>query len=321
MKLLIVIVNYRTPGLTLDCLKSLVPEINTVSGGVRVVIADNASGDDSVAQIQQAIDANNWTWATMMPLAKNGGFAYGNNEAIRPALASSDPPQYVYLLNPDTIVLPDALKELTKFMDSRPDVGIAGGKAVGEDGTLRISAFKFHTPLSELEGSVRLGLISKILRNHIVATPSPDDVPSPVDWVAGASMIIRRDVFEKIGLLDEKYFMYYEETDFCMRARQAGFPCWFVPSSKIIHLIGASSGVTCLKRVLKRRPRYWFESRHHYFRQHFGLARTILADVLWAGGFAVHKVLDKLRRRPRQDPPWLLWDFIRYNVTLWGHRP
>src|SRR5688500_13880044 len=107
MKLLVVIVNYRTADLTVDCLRSLAPEVAAVAGGVRVVVTDNLSGDDSVARIQRAIDDNGWgAWATLMPLPANGGFAYGNNAGIRPALEGpeNEKPEYVLLLNPDTVV-------------------------------------------------------------------------------------------------------------------------------------------------------------------------------------------------------------------------
>src|SRR5207249_5915769 len=170
--------------------------ISTVPG-TRVVITDNDSGDGSVEKIQACIDSHKWQWAKLIPLPKNGGFAYGNNQAIEPALKSDDPPEYVYLLNPDTVVLPDALKELTKFLDAHPEVGIAGGRAINMDGTVRNSMFRFHTVLSELESSIRLGLISKMLRKHVVASAPPDE-PAQADWVSGASMMIRREVFERI---------------------------------------------------------------------------------------------------------------------------
>src|SRR5262245_7797137 len=125
MKLLIVIVNYRSAGLALDCLGSLRDEVGTV-GTTRVVVTDNASCDDSVARIGAAVEGNGWGgWATIQALERNGGFAAGNNAAIRPALAGADPPEYILLLNPDTVVRPGALRALVAFMDGRPDVGIA----------------------------------------------------------------------------------------------------------------------------------------------------------------------------------------------------
>jgi GT2 family glycosyltransferase len=130
-------------------------------------------------------------------------------------------------------------------------------------------------------------------------------------------MIVRRDVFQKIGLLDDRYFMYYEETDFCLRAAKAGFPTWYVPTSKIIHIVGQSSGVTGVKRNEKRRPAYWFESRHRYFRTHYGALKGICADLLWAGGFLIHTIVRTLRGKPRTDPPCLFRDFVRYSMSLW----
>jgi len=320
MSVLVVIVNWRTADLTVDCLRSLAPEIAAVPG-TRVVVTDNASGDGSVERIRTSIDANGWNdWASVMPLEKNGGFAYGNNGAIRPALAAADAkPDYIYLLNPDTIAFPGAVRELVKFMDEHPKVGIAGGRAENRDGTVRRSAFRFHSPLGELENGLRLGIASKLLDRYVHAPPV-SDVPCAVDWVSGASLMVRRTVFEQIGLLDEGYFMYYEETDFCFRAKHAGWEVWYVPASRIIHLVGQSSGVTGTKQVAKRRPRYWFDSRRRYFENNYGRLTKMLADVAWASGFAVFNVLRAVRRKPRTDPPWLWWDFVRYNVTSWASR-
>ena len=219
--MLVVIVNYKTPELTIDCLKSLVSEVQSLPG-IRVVVTDNASSDRSAEQIQTAIDTNGWgEWASLMPLEKNGGFAFGNNEAIRPALESSNPPFYILLLNPDTIVLPGALKELWNFMEKNPEAGIAGSRLENRDGSPQRSAFRFPTILSELDSGLRLGLVSKLLSKWIVAPPVPEEI-CQTDWVAGASMIVRREVFERVGLMDESYFLYYEEVDFCLQANKAG---------------------------------------------------------------------------------------------------
>src|SRR5690242_2456807 len=115
MRVLVVIVNYRSASLAIDCLRSLAPEIASLGGAgvARVVVTDNASGDDSVARLTRAVGENGWgDWASIQPLARNGGFAYGNNEAIRAALARSDEPDYVLLLNPDTLVRAGAIRAL-----------------------------------------------------------------------------------------------------------------------------------------------------------------------------------------------------------------
>src|SRR5439155_17086766 len=115
---------------------------------------------------------NGWgEWASIQPLARNGGFAYGNNEAIRASLAGTDRPEYVLLLNPDTLVRPGAIRALLEFMDGRPDAGIAGSRLEDPDGTPQRSAFRFHTVRSELEAGLRLGFVTRLLRRHVVAPP------------------------------------------------------------------------------------------------------------------------------------------------------
>jgi N-acetylglucosaminyl-diphospho-decaprenol L-rhamnosyltransferase len=315
MTLLVVIVNYRTVDLALDCLRSLEGEVSTVAG-TRVVVVDNASGDDSVPRLEAAVRENGWgDWATIRPLERNGGFASGNNAAIRPALAGDDPPRYVLLLNPDTIVRPGALRALVDFMESRPDVGIAGSQLEEPDGTPQRSAFRFPSVLGELEGGLRLGPASRVLARWVVAPEIPK-APGPIDWVAGACMIIRRAVFDAVGLMDEGYFMYFEEVDFCHRARRAGWPCWYVPAARVVHLVGRSSGVTDPRAARKRRPGYWFLSRRRYFLGNYGRARTALADLAFALGHASYRLRRRVQRKPDNDPRWLLWDFIRYNFLL-----
>ena len=315
MRLLVVIVNYRTADLTIDCLRSLRGEIESLQDA-RVVVTDNASGDDSPVRIASAIAMNDWSrWVSFIPLDRNGGFAFGNNAAIRPAIVSAQPPDYVLLLNPDTVVRPGALRALTDFMDTKPEVGIAGSRLEDPDGTPQRSAFRFPTALSELEEGARLGVISRVFRNRIVAPPVPD-AKCAVDWVAGASMIVRRSVFKAIGLLDERYFMYYEEVDFCRRANLAGWPCWYVPESRVVHLVGQSSGITDATQSRKRRPAYWFQSRRRYFLTHHGRPRTLLADILWAVGFAQWRLRRRITRAPEADADWLLADFVRHN--LWA---
>ena len=308
MKTLVVNVNYKTPALVADCLRSLAPQVRD---DVHVVVTDNASPDDSVAQISRTIvDEGYGGWCTFMPLPTNGGFAYGNNEAIQAFLPKQ--PQYVWLLNPDTIALDDALIELEHFLDANPHAGIAGGRAENRDGSVRRSSFRFHSPLGEFESAVKFGPVSKLLKSHVVAPPIPEK-PAKVGWVSGASMMIRREVFEKIGLLDAGYFMYFEETDFCLRAERAGFENWYVPASRIIHLVGQSSGVTGTQRVAKRRPKYWFDSRKRYFKNNFGGATFHAANLFWLTGYPIGRIWQLARLKPREDPPRLWWDFLRYN--------
>jgi N-acetylglucosaminyl-diphospho-decaprenol L-rhamnosyltransferase len=326
MRLLVVILNYRSAALCVDCLRSLMPEV-AANPGTRVVVADAPSGDDSVAVIGGAIAANGWDdWCSLTALPKNGGFAYGNNAVIRPYLvtpsaAETGVPPYVLLLNPDTVVRPGAVRALLDFMDRTPSAGIAGSRLEDPDGTPQRSAFRFPTVLSELEHGLRLGPVSKLLKRRVVAPPVPaGNEPVRTDWVAGASMIVRREVFDAVGLLDDGYFMYFEEVDFCLRAARAGWPCWYVPASRVVHLVGQSSGVTNAKQATKRRPKYWFESRRRYFVRNHGVVKAALADLCWTTGFATFRARRAVQRKPDTDPACMLGDFVRNSVLVAGAR-
>lgn len=315
--LLIVILNYKTAVLTIDCLHSLVDEIKALPGS-RVVVTDNASGDGSVEQIAAAISTNHWQeWVELMPLAHNGGFAFGNNAAIRPVLEASVSCPYVLLLNPDTVIRSGAVQALLEFMQKHPDVGIAGSRLEDLDGSPQQSAFRFPSVASELDFGLRLGMMSKLLSRWAVLMPIAD-APCQTDWVAGASMMIRREVFESIGLLDEDYFMYFEEVDFCLRAKQSGWSCWYVPQSHVVHFVGQSSGVTDSKRPPKRLPTYWFDSRRRYFLKNHGWLYTALADAAWLVGFTLWRWRRAVQQKPDTDPPKVWSDFLLNSIFVRG---
>ncbi len=221
MSLVIAIVNYRCPELTLQCLRSLADEI--ASSAAHVIVADNDSGDGSAERISQGIQANGWqSWASVLPLPRNGGFSYGNNACIRQALASMPRPKFVLLLNPDTLVKPGAIGRMIEFLDSHPRVGIVGCSLEGPDGEPQFSAHRFPSPLGELESASQLGPLTRTLARFASCIPY-ESCPFECDWVSGSCMMIRTGVFDSIGLMDEGYFLYFDEVDFCAgHGRPAG---------------------------------------------------------------------------------------------------
>jgi len=309
----VVIVNFQTPALAIDCLRSLVPEVR--STGCRVWVVDNASADDSVTAISQLIRSEGWDWVELLPLQKNLGFAGGNNATLRSLLASSMPPDYVWLLNPDTIVRPGALSALLDLMEEHPEAGAAGSRLEDPDGTPQCSAFRFPSVLGEFENGIRLGLVSRLLARWIVA-PAPPERQSETDWLSGASLLVRRQGFETVGLLDEQFFLYYEEVDFLLRAHRVGWQCWYVPASRVVHLVARASGVFADRRSPKRLPSYWFKSRRHYFCKNGGRRYALLADCAWLIGFVLWRLRRALCGKPDRDPPHYLWDFIRHQFLL-----
>jgi GT2 family glycosyltransferase len=329
MKLLIVIVNYRSAQMTIECLESLESEIRQLASAAgwasptggqsppcSVVVTDNQSPDDSLQRLQQAVRDHGWSkWLTIQSLPRNGGFAYGNNAAIAPALAGPYKPEFVLLLNPDTIVRPGAITALLDFMEANPKVGIAGSRLEDRDGTPQRSAFRFHSIAGEFERGIRMGFVTRILANKMIAPPVTNHT-GPCDWVAGASMMVRREVFESAGLMDERYFMYFEEVDFCLAAKRAGWPCWYVPASRVVHLVGAVSQMSDSRKHRSRRPAYWFESRRRYFVKNHGWIYAALADIAYLTAHTIWRLRRLVQRKEDTDPPKLLFDSLAHSVFL-----
>ena len=309
---LIVIVNYRSAELTRDCLQSLAAEYPRTAD-FEVVVVDNGSPDSSVAVLRTAIERHGWgDWVRLVDRGVNDGFAAGNNAAIRPALADPSPPRDIMLLNPDTVVRPGFLQPLREFLEKHPKVGIVGSRLEDPDGTPQRSAFRFPGVLSEFERGARFGPVSRLLKKQMVAPPVIDG-DHACDWIAGASMLVRREVFEATGGMDDRYFLYFEEVDFCRRARLAGWRTWYVPASRVVHLVGQSSGLDGNKPRQRPMPAYWFESRKRYFEQNHGWLHARAADLGWLAGHLSWRVRRVLQRRPNDEPLRILSDFVAHN--------
>jgi N-acetylglucosaminyl-diphospho-decaprenol L-rhamnosyltransferase len=313
VKVLTVIVNYRVAEMALEAARAALRELEAFPGS-RVVIVDNDPGDGSIERITAAAAEAGWGERfEAIASDHNGGFGYGNNLAIRPALGGERAPEYVYLLNPDAFPDPGSIRVLVDFLDSHPEVGIAGSYIHGPDGTPHTTAFRFPTIQSEFESSLGLGLVSRLLRRYVVALPLPSE-PAAVDWLAGASMMIRRQVLESAGLFDEAFFLYYEEVDLCLRARRTGWPSYYVPESSVTHIGSVTTGN---KDLSIRTPTFLFESRRHYFLKSHGRLYLWAANLAWVLGQSLKVLRGWLRGRPFPDRPRVLRDFLAYNLRPW----
>jgi len=309
----VIILTYKSAQLALNCLRSLAGERADPRVRLRVVVVDNASGD--LASIGAGIHQNNWSsWVKLVDAPRNGGFAYGNNLGIRHAVADGMP-DYIYVLNPDTEVRAGAIGVLVRFLDVHPQVAIAGSSFENPDGSPWPIAFRFPSLLSELAGGVQFGPLTRLLSRWEVARHM-GTTPERVDWICGASMLIRPAVLTTVGGLDENYFLYFEETDFCRRALGAGFPTWYVPASRVMHIMGQSTQVTDVRAGPKRLPAYWFESRRRYFAVSFGIPRAILIDVVALLAHSLGCVTRLVLRRRHTAVPCFMRDLIRHSI-LW----
>jgi N-acetylglucosaminyl-diphospho-decaprenol L-rhamnosyltransferase len=313
---LIIIVNYRTASLVADCLSSLEPEIADLPSG-RVIVVDGGSNDASAESIARVIFERGYgSWAQLLALEENRGFAAANNAALRGELRGPARPDFVYLLNPDTVIRSGAVRALVSFMRAHPEAGIAGSRNENPDGTPRQTAFRFPSALGEFESEAGFSVVTRFLSRAQIALPV-QDTPHRADWVCGAAMMVRSTVFERIGLLDEQFFLYYEETDLALRAARAGFETWYVPASRIVHYCGQSSGITGSRADATRVPRYWYASRKHYFEKHHGPTYGWLADAAWLTGSITRRCRRALLQRPAHAPPHQLRDFVRFSAQHW----
>lgn len=271
----VVIVHYRTPRLLMDCVESLKPELDPQRDVI--VVVDNASPDGSAAQLRDV------SGIKLIESQKNLGFAGGNNIGIQSVEAD-----YYMLLNPDTVVRPGAVSTLLAFLDKNPQAAMVGPLLESLDGKPQLSTFGYHTPLGELLIGANIGVVTRLFKSAVVYGQIPQH-SCRVEWLAGACLLIRNEVIRRVGLLDARFFMYYEEVDFCRRARKLGFDCWYEPAARVAHLEGQASGIAS-GQARKRLPRYWFESRHRYYRKHFGYLGVMAADVLWMIGHTMDTV-------------------------------
>lgn len=303
---LTIILNFRTPELTLKSLEAAVREMEGING--EIVVVDNASWDDSCAVLSAAIESNGWGAngrVRLLQSAFNGGFGAGNNFAMQAGLSDGSQPDFFYLLNSDAFPQPGAIRNLLSFMSRNPGAGIAGSAIRGVDGAPHQTAFRFPTIAGELEGAARTGFITRMLQTAVIPLPLPRDNQT-VDWVAGASAMLRRRMLDEIGLFDDTFFLYFEETDLCLRAARAGWQTWYVTSSLVLHEGSSSTG---MKRWT-RTPQYWFDSRLYYFIKNHGRAYALLATLARACGAALWRLRVVLTGKPLLDPPYFLRDLI-----------
>ncbi|MEL7485265.1 MAG: glycosyltransferase family 2 protein [Planctomycetota bacterium] len=290
MRVGVVIVNYRTGDLVVDCLRALAEEI-AAGDDFGVVVVDNASGDGSLETVQAAVDEHCWgAWCEVVDAGRNGGFAFGNNVGARRVLAWDRPADAVHFLNPDTYVRPGAVRELTAFLEKHPRAGIVGSRLENPDASVRRGAFRFPGAMSEIESQLWLGPVSRLLSPWVVAPPAPEGDWRP-GWVTGASMMVRREALEQVGHFDDAYFLYFEETDLCLRIARAGWEIWQVPASRVVHLVGQSTGVNRKDEKPRPKPAYWYDSRRLYFEKNYGRVRADLIDACRCGAVLVSRVL------------------------------
>jgi GT2 family glycosyltransferase len=270
MDLSIIIVNWNVKDLLRHCLQSLLeadhfaPNLTS-----EIIVVDSASGDGSPQMVCETFPQ-----VRLIASAENLGYARGNNTGVAAAQG-----RFLLLLNPDTVVETNALAEMVAYLDHHPEGGALGPQLLWPEGTVQSSRRRFPTLGSLFWESTLLEQWfphNRFQHRYHLADVAPNH-PQTVDWVVGAALLIRRETWAQVGPIDENFFMYFEETDWCRRAMAAGWQIHYLPTAKIIHYEGKSS-----EQVIAARTLRFQLSKLHYTRKYFGRGWAVaLRLFLW----------------------------------------
>ncbi|WP_425045860.1 glycosyltransferase family 2 protein [Primorskyibacter sp. S87] len=307
-KLLTIILNYRTPELTLRATEAALHEMTDLDG--EILIVENGSADNSLGMLQDQVDKRGWAAdgrVRVVDAGRNGGFGAGVNFGIRTGLNSGEAPDFYYLLNSDAWPDAGAIRVLCDFLINHPKAGMAGSYIHGEEGEPHRTAFRFPSAAGEFEMAARTGVVSRLFQNAIVPIEIPKST-TRIDWTAGASLMIRRAMIDEIGGFDETFFLYFEETDLCLRAARAGWEVYYLPDSSVAHIGSASTGMKSWDRT----PPYWFDSRLHYFRKNHGSLYAGVATMARLAGSAIYGLRRLISGKPQADPDRFMGDLAAH---------
>jgi N-acetylglucosaminyl-diphospho-decaprenol L-rhamnosyltransferase len=271
MDLAIVIVNWNVKDLLRNCLEALLDACQAAPNlTTEIVVVDSASTDGSPQMVR-----DEFPQVQLIASDKNLGYAGGNNTG-----AAATTGRYLFLLNPDTVVQPDALTGMVDYMDTHLTVGALGPQLLWPDNTVQSSRRRFLTLGSLFWESTLLGQWFPHNRHgqryHLADIP-PDHAQK-VDWVVGAAILIRREAWRQVGPIEEDFFMYFEEADWCRRSAEAGWETHYLPTAQIVHYEGKSSEQVVAARTLR-----FQRSKLRYTRKYFGRGwATTLYFFLWA---------------------------------------
>lgn len=280
----LIIVNWNVKELLDNCLASLYTAINQPQNNlpaIEIIVVDSASDDDSVAMIR-----DKYPNVKLLSQDENVGFTRGNNIGFREAQG-----RYLFLLNPDTEIIDNALSTLFDYMENHADIGIIGTHTLNTDGTHQSTRRRFPTLITGIFESTWLSAYApQSIDNHYKMLDTDDNAILEVDWVQGSAMLVRRDIYETLGGLDEGYVMYSEEMDWCKRTKDTGWKVIYHGEAFITHYGGKSSDqVGAFKHI------HFHTSKLRYFRKHHGYSTYLILRVIILLLFAWQMILEGIK--------------------------
>lgn len=309
----VVTVNYRTPDLVMRCLESLAAERAALHDPLEVIVVDGGSDDGSAEQLRRALDDERFAgWTTLLALDLNGGFGWANNQAMLRLLQQEQPPSFIHILNPDTVVELGAVGALVEALKSHPECGAVGSQLIDDGGATAGSAFRFPTPARELVRGSNTPALGRLLG---IPPLLLDGRESEVEWVTGASVMFRAEALREAGVFDDGFFLYFEEIELMHRLQRAGWKVRHVPQSLVYHVGGASTGVNGHDpEQVRRRPAYWYQSRRRFFARTTGRSGTLAANLAWLVGDALWRVRRLVSRSRKSEVPFEREDLLTHGL-------
>ena len=277
LRVLVSIINYKTADLTIQCVQSVLDDIE--GQAVHVVVVDNASGDGSAEKIEAWIAGQPPTTPiSFVRSDSNSGFSGGHNQGIGVAEA-----EFYLVLNSDALLRPGFFKAILAAAEAHPKAGLLAPRLEFDDGEVQNSCFRFPTPASELIRGADTGPVSKLLHRYDIPIEMPP-AQDQIGWASFACILLRHDMVEAVGMMDEGYFLYFEDVAYCRKARKAGWTIAYVPDARAVHFRGGSGPVKQRARDFERLPAYYYASRTRFFYQAYGRLGLYLANALWLVG-------------------------------------
>jgi N-acetylglucosaminyl-diphospho-decaprenol L-rhamnosyltransferase len=313
----VVIVTYRSRSTIADTLRPL--QQAALQNQIQCVIVDNASGDGTADFI-----AGNFPWVRLVRSSANLGFGRGCNAGFAEATAD-----YVLFLNPDAVVNPDAIMALVDVMETNPKAAVVGpATLVGPSATAGSTPAAGPIPGQGQSALQMAGMLlePKTLLASALSRPdaypsrraiTPGEAPFRTNWICGAIMMFRASAFRSLGGFDPRFFLYFEETDLCLRAARAGFELWATGTATAYHVCGSSARASGEAMESGCIAEHYYRSRYYYLRKNFGRGRAAAAEIVFAGAMAIRHAGKRLLGRP-VDPSGQWWSrpFLRQPEPL-----
>ncbi|MEM7271204.1 MAG: glycosyltransferase family 2 protein [Pseudomonadota bacterium] len=302
MDVLISIINYATPEMTKAAVKSALAELSGLDG--KVVVVDNASPDGSSADLADWAEALDDPRLAVRLSPINTGFSGGHNLAM-----GTEDADYALILNSDAILRPGALGTLLRTAKAEPDAALISPLLQYEDGRVQVSTFIAFRPINEFVRAAETGVISRMMpfadQNRLPPPEGPD-----IGWVSFACVLLNMRAAKVLGPMDEGFFLYFEDADYCMQAQTKGWRVIKTKDAVVVHHRGGSAPVKGLIKRRERLPAYFYASRTRLFRKHFGPLGPFAANLLFLAGYVIARLRAPFGGQPLSSPKreWLdIW--------------